>query len=70
MFDYIKEYYKLPFLKKGMKVEYEGKKGIITGARGQYLLIKEEGNKHSDPYHPTYHLKYFDSEGKEIHYEA
>ena len=70
MFDYIKTYYNLPFIKKNMDVEFEGKKGKITGARGQYLKIMLEGQKQAGYYHPTYNLKYFDQNGQEIPYKS
>lgn len=67
--DYIKKYYDLPFLKTGMLVQYYGSSkkgptlGRITGADGPYLQIQLEGEAHSDNYHPTYALRYFDDEG-------
>lgn len=50
-FEYIRRYYGLE-ARRGMKVTAYGKKGVITGARCAYLLIKIEGEKRGMPYHP------------------
>lgn len=57
--DYIKEAYNLPFLKKGLPVELDGKKGIVHSARGPHVMVKFEGDKFPKPCHPTWNMKYF-----------
>lgn len=61
--EYIRKTYGVP-AKRGMKVIADGKEGIITGVSGAYLLIKVDGARFSRPYHPTWHMKYFDDDGK------
>ncbi len=51
-FDWINQTYNLK-VKNGMAVAYEGKIGTVTGSTGQYVMVKLNGEKHSDSYHPT-----------------
>lgn len=48
--------------KRGGRVRYTGGKvpqlGTITAARGGYLMIRLDGEKHAGPYHPTWGLEY------------
>lgn len=57
--EYIRTHYAVP-AKRGGRVEYEGKPGVITGTRDAHLRIRLDGEKHSLPYHPTWHIKYLD----------
>lgn len=59
-FDYIRNYYGVP-AKRGGKIEYEGKPGVITGTSGPHLMVRLDGAKHSLPYHPA-DLTYVDPE--------
>ena len=49
--------------KLGGRVVYTGSEngkqrlGTVTGARGGYLMIRLDGNKHSYTFHPTWELK-------------
>lgn len=69
--DYIRTTYNVP-AKVGGRVEYTGNRkselGTITGAQGAHLLIKLDGDKHSQPHHPTWELRYFDApnEGRQF----
>ncbi len=56
-FDYIKSYYGVD-VKRGQRVEAYGKPGVITGADGQYLRIRLDGQKHSNNYHPIDGINY------------
>jgi hypothetical protein len=58
---WIREYYKVP-ARRGVQVRYRGWAGVITGATGQYLRIRLNGDKRSDVYHPTWSLEYLDDE--------
>lgn len=60
---YIIDYYGVP-AKIGKHVEYNGKRGVIKGARNAYLLIQLEGEKKIGCYHPTEGINYL--ENKEI----
>ncbi len=55
MIEYIRKTYKVP-AKRGGKIKYEGKDGVIVGSRLGYLRIKINGKIGS--YHPTYNLEY------------
>lgn len=66
-FDYIKSYYGLDFIKRGMEVEvYNGKRGRITSAYGSSVRIRLDGEKNPGHYHPTWEIIYFDSDGSII----
>lgn len=57
--EYIRNYYNVPAY-KDVPIEYEGKRGRITGADGPYVMAKLDGEKHARNYHPndlTYHPK-------------
>lgn len=55
--EYIRQYYGVPAW-KGAVVFYRGKRGEITGASGPHLTIRLDGEKHSNPYHPTCEIEY------------
>lgn len=55
--EYIRDYYTVP-ARKGVRVNAYGKPGTITGASGAHLLIKLDGEKHSNPYHPRDGIDY------------
>lgn len=63
--DYIRNHYSVP-ARKGGRIEYTGGKvaalGTITGAEGAHLLVKMDGSKCSQPYHPTWKLRYLDGD--------
>ena len=53
--------------KRGGRVLYKGKvnnwrEGTIVGARGGYLQIRLDGDKHAGSYHPTWMLEYLPDE--------
>ena len=54
---YIREYYKVP-AKRGMNVVAQGEKGVIVGAKGQYLRVRIEGEKKVLSFHPTWKMEY------------
>lgn len=64
--DWFRAQYSVP-AKKGGRIEYTGdrksgaKLGTITGTQGPRLLIRLDGEKHSNPYHPTWELRYLDA---------
>lgn len=65
--DYIRQYYQLPFLKKGMKVNLAGKDGVITGfSRSGTYLIVEFSNGVTGNVHPTWSMTYYDDAGNII----
>lgn len=50
-FQYIKDYYGVP-ARRGFVVEYNGKRGVVTGTSGPYLTVRLDGEKLAKPYHP------------------
>ncbi|WP_434779229.1 hypothetical protein [Neisseria sp. Ec49-e6-T10] len=46
-----------------MRVNAYGKNGVVTGTNGAHLLIRIDGEKGSDPYHPTSGIIYYDDNG-------
>jgi hypothetical protein len=56
--------------KRGMRVRYNGPSGVrygtIKSARGGYLRILLDGDKHAGSFHPTWALDYLDSDGTTI----
>ena len=62
---WIRDNYAVP-AKRGMAVTYspcEGssdraRRGVITGARGNHLRIRLDGDKRSSIYHPTWQIQY------------
>lgn len=62
--DYVRTRRNLPFVKRGMRVEVDGKPGRITsGNRSGNLNIRFDGEKYSVNCHPWYKIKYFDKDG-------
>lgn len=54
---YVREYYKVP-AKRGMRIKFEGKPGVIVGFRDQYLRVRLDGEKHPVTCHPTWEIEY------------
>lgn len=63
--DYIRQRYGVP-AKRGGRVRYTGGRrprfGTITSASGGHLMIRLDGSKFSEPYHPTWELEYLDAD--------
>ncbi|PWN67619.1 hypothetical protein [Chryseobacterium oncorhynchi] len=63
--EYIKQYYDLPFLSKGMKVEADGKSGKINKEKNGYLeILFDNGIKALA--HPTWEIVYYNEKGEII----
>lgn len=63
--EYIQSHYRVP-AHEGARVKYTGGRrprlGTIIGADGAYLLIRLDGLKTSQRYHPTWEISYLDSD--------
>lgn len=63
--EYIRNAYGVP-AKRGQRVHYTGNQnapsryGTITGASGAHLKIRMDGDRLSQPYHPTWELEYLE----------
>lgn len=56
--EYIRDYYKVP-AQVGRRVSFEGREGVITGAKNQYIMIHFDGDKKPrGPFHPTCGITY------------
>ena len=64
-FEYIKDYYKVP-AEIHREVIVDGKKGVIVGAKDQYLSVSfyHLKGKFPLPCHPTWEVKYLDTFNK------
>lgn len=64
--EYIRKTYGVP-ARRGGRIEYNNNGrvefGTIVGASGAHLSIRLDGMKHTLPFHPTWSLKYMDSDG-------
>lgn len=59
---YVRDHYQVP-AKRHMRVVADGKPGVITGFRDQYLLIRLDGDKHTGKWHPTWRIHYLTADG-------
>lgn len=64
-FAYVRDYYGMPWLKRGLAVLACGKPGKVTDAT-HYVFVKLDGEKHSRPYHPSDVSQASASEEREI----
>ena len=56
--DYIRSYYGVP-AKRGARVVFNGKAGVIVGSRQQYLRIRLDIDPHKPiTVHPTWRMEY------------
>jgi hypothetical protein len=51
-FKYIQSYYGIP-AQRGLVVEYEGRRGVVTGTSGPHLKVKLDGETVAKCYHPA-----------------
>ena len=54
---------KMPFLRRGLRADMDGKAGRITSAKSAHLRIRYDGAKHSVFIHPTWHMTYYQEDG-------
>ncbi|WP_201785154.1 MULTISPECIES: hypothetical protein [Bacillaceae] len=63
----VKEKRFMPFLKRGMRVEVDGKMGVVTaGNRSLNINVRFDGEKYSGNCHPKWRTRYFDKNGNVI----
>ena len=54
----------IPFAEIGMRVEFEGKRGVIKGTNSSANLdVLFDGEKQKSNCHPTYEMIYFNNNG-------
>lgn len=67
-FDYLKAYRGMPWIKRGMPVDMNGKRGVVTrSAPGGGLRIRFDGEKRSKPCHPHWQMTYYNKDGSVRH---
>ena len=60
----VKEKHTMPFLKRGMRVEVNGKMGVVTsGNHSLNINVRYDGNNYSQNCHPKWETRYFDKDG-------
>lgn len=63
----VKEKRSMPFLKRGMRVEVNGKMGVVTSGNASLNInVRYDGNNFSQNCHPKWETRYFDAEGNVI----
>lgn len=55
--NYIRRAYNIP-AKRGGRITFQGKPGVIVGSRGPYLRIRLNGEQEARNYHPTWEIEY------------
>jgi hypothetical protein len=64
-FDYLKTspLRNMPWIKRGMQCDMDGKKGVVTAGDGEYVRVRLDGEKTSGRYHPHWQATYYDEHG-------
>ena len=55
--EYIRNAYGVPAV-AGRRVEFDGRRGVIKGARGGRLVVLLDGDETAGTYHPIWHMIY------------
>jgi len=55
--NYIRRAYNIP-AKRGGRITFQGKLGVIVGSCGAYLRIRLNGEQEARNYHPTWKIEY------------
>ena len=56
-FDYIRRRYNVP-AKRGQRVLYKGRPGVIVGCFQAYIKVRLDGETRAGVYHPTWEMVY------------
>lgn len=58
---------KMPFLRRGMQTDMNGKKGVVCGGNSHCnLQVRFDGQKFSSNVHPWWEMTYYASDGSVI----
>lgn len=63
-FDYIRNHYKMPWLRRGLLVQMDGRTGRVTVGKGPYVGVRFSDEQHSSHIHPQWNVVYHDEDGK------
>lgn len=58
-----RQYRNMPFLKRGMRANMDGRGGTITSGDSTHLRMRFDGQKHSSPIHPWWQMTYYGHDG-------
>ncbi len=62
---YIRQRYALPWLRQGLRVQVDGRPGVLGRAHGPYLGVRfDDLPDHRLPCHPTWQLTYYGADGQ------
>lgn len=64
--EYIQQNRGTPWVRAGMRIEVDGKAGVIKGGVGGNLAVQFDGEKKTANAHPGWKTKYFDHHGDVI----
>lgn len=54
---YVRRYYGVP-ARRGARIEFDGRPGVITSCPGAYVRVRLDGETRSVPVHPTWRMTY------------
>lgn len=58
----VRDYRKMPFLKRGIRCNMDGRWGRVTSALGANLMVKFDGDIYPRPVHPIWEMTYYDED--------
>lgn len=64
--EYVQQNRGMPWVRAGMRIEVDGKAGVIKGGMGGNLAVLFDGEKTTSNAHPGWRTKYFDHHGNVI----
>jgi hypothetical protein len=64
--DYVKSHRNMPFLKRGMRLEMNGRRGKVTCGYGGYVRVKFDDVRFTRNCHPQWEMVYYSDDGKII----
>ena len=53
----------MPWIKRGLICEINGKCGVVTAGDGSYVRVRYDGDKHSVRCHPHWQAVYYNDDG-------
>lgn len=56
----------MPWIKRGMTCEIDGKRGVVIGGKGGYVRVRYDGAKYPVVCHPHWRAVYYDDNGQVI----
>lgn len=63
---YVREVRHMPFLRRGMRVDVNGKGGKVTSAYSANIMVRLDGSNFSVNCHPHWRTTYYDASGNII----